>query len=350
MVVVDVIQIKESIREGDFIETQEGLIFDVKGLVHPPNRVIAFLRYYPSPEGKRKRDGITYAKVYHLAERFDILRNRYPQYLYQDPVFGREVQGVPNENVNRVYRPTQVLEHLNNLEHRDTLQQDVVTFANIICESARVKLSALGISGSIQVNLHGPSSDIDLIVYGRRASRAVQLALRRSHLAPEQGITGYHLDNYRQVYNLRWSGTGIPIETMLLVDELKSMHGIFGGYHYFIRAVLDRAEAKEKYGDRTYHQLGQARVQCLITNDRDSLFTPCRYEIDEVEFIEGEQVQNIREIVSFRGRFAEQVKRDEKVIVQGMLERVEVGKKSWVRFILGDRPTDILIPSSLLGV
>ncbi len=45
------------VREGDFIETHEGLVFDVKGLVHPPERVIAFLRYYPSPKGKRKRDG-----------------------------------------------------------------------------------------------------------------------------------------------------------------------------------------------------------------------------------------------------------------------------------------------------
>jgi len=24
------------VREGDFIETNEGLIFDVKGLIHPP--------------------------------------------------------------------------------------------------------------------------------------------------------------------------------------------------------------------------------------------------------------------------------------------------------------------------
>jgi predicted nucleotidyltransferase len=346
--VVDVIPSQFSVREGDFIETKEGLIFDVKGLVHPPNRVIAFLRYYPSPKGKRKRDGINYAKVYHLAERFDILRTQHPQYLYEDPVFGRELQGISIENISRVYCPIESLEDLSNLERRDALQQDVVTFANIICESARLKLSDLGISGSVQVNLHGPSSDIDLIVYGRRAGRAVQLALRRSHLVPEQGISRYRLDTYRPVYNLRWSGTGIPIETMLLADGLKSMHGVFGGHHYFVRAVLDWGEVKEKYGDRMYHQLWQARVKCRITNDRDSLFTPCRYEIDEVEFLEGEKVQGLREIVSFRGRFAEQVKQDEEVIVRGMLERVGEGKKTWVRFILGDRPTDILIPSSLL--
>ena len=67
------------VREGDFVETTEGLIFDVKGLVHPPERVIAFLRYYPSKNGKRERDGQQYDKVYHLAERFDFLKQHYSQ-------------------------------------------------------------------------------------------------------------------------------------------------------------------------------------------------------------------------------------------------------------------------------
>ncbi|MBD3350653.1 MAG: hypothetical protein GF364_04115, partial [Candidatus Lokiarchaeota archaeon] len=33
--------------EGDFIETKESLIFDVKGIKHPKNHVIAYLRYFP---------------------------------------------------------------------------------------------------------------------------------------------------------------------------------------------------------------------------------------------------------------------------------------------------------------
>lgn len=341
------IQSNLPVREGDFIETTEGLIFDVKGCVHPPERVIAFLRYFPSPEGKRKREGKSYDKVYHLAERFDLLRQQYPNYVYYDSIFGRELQGIPKENIQQVYRPIESLDRLIKLENRDALQQDVITFAEIIQQSARVNASELGISGSVQVGLHGPGSDIDLIVYGRRPSRAVQLALRRAQLVPDQGIASYHLETYRPVYNLRWSGTDIPIETMLLVDGLKSMHGIFGGHHYFVRAVLDWNEIEEKYGDRTYQQLGQARATCRITNHNDALFTPCRYEIDEVKFLKGTKVDDVREIVSFRGRFSDQAKQDEEVIVQGTLERVQQGQEQWTRFLLGDRPTDILIPSNL---
>lgn len=337
-----------AVREGDFIETKDGLIFDVKGLVHPPDRVIAFLRYYPSPTGKRRRDGQNYEKVYHLSERFDLLRQHHPHYLYFDQVFDRELQGVPELNIQQIYRPSESLVKLREITNLDSLRQDVVTFAQIIEKAAQIKSDRLGISGSIQVDLHGSTSDIDMIVYGRRASRAVQLALRRAHLVPDQGIAGYHLDTYRPVYNLRWSGTGIPIEKMILVDGLKAMHGVFGGHHYFVRAVIDWKEITEEYGDRTYRQLGYARARCQITQDREGLYTPCRYEINDVEFIKGTRKKNVREIVSFRGRFCEQVRQDEEVIVQGTLERVTHGKESWVRFLLGDHPTDILIPSSLL--
>jgi predicted nucleotidyltransferase len=346
--VVPVITEDINSREGDFLETTEGLIFDVKGLVHPPDRVIAFLRYYPSPSGLRTRNDQKFEKVYHLTQRFDYLRQKYPHYLYNDDVYGQELQGVPHSFVERIYEPQKILLALREREQRDSLQQDVVTFADVIEQTARVPSESLGISGSIQIDIHGPTSDIDLIVYGRREARAVQLAMRRAHLMPEEGISGYRLDTYRPVYNLRWSGTGIPIEKMLAVDGLKSMHGVFGGHHYFIRAIPDWDEIHEQYGDCTYRQLGQARAQCRITNDRDGLLTPCRYEIDNVTFLKGKPVDDVKEIVSYRGRFAEQVRQDEEAVVQGTLEQVECGKEKWVRFVLGSQPTDILLPSNVL--
>ena len=43
--------------EGDLIESKDGVFFDVKGLVHPPKRVIAFIRYVPDLNGNREKDG-----------------------------------------------------------------------------------------------------------------------------------------------------------------------------------------------------------------------------------------------------------------------------------------------------
>ena len=57
-------------REGDLIRTKSNVVFDVKGLLHPPNKVIAFPRFIPSSTGHRKGNGVTYGKVYSLDERF----------------------------------------------------------------------------------------------------------------------------------------------------------------------------------------------------------------------------------------------------------------------------------------
>ncbi len=55
-------------REGDLIRTGDNVIFDVKGLVHPPDKVIAFPRYIPSPDGTRGSPGEMYRKVYNLGD------------------------------------------------------------------------------------------------------------------------------------------------------------------------------------------------------------------------------------------------------------------------------------------
>ncbi|MEM2942776.1 MAG: hypothetical protein QXT81_05080, partial [Candidatus Bathyarchaeia archaeon] len=61
-------------RDRDFIETKEGLLFTVVGNVHPPGRILAYLKYYPAKSGKWSRLGqnferaIKYYDIPHLKE------------------------------------------------------------------------------------------------------------------------------------------------------------------------------------------------------------------------------------------------------------------------------------------
>ncbi len=334
-------------REGDFIETMEGLIFDVKGLVHPPERAIAFLRYYPLETGSRQRAGCTYGKVYKLEDRFEILRKNHPQYLYEDPIFGLKLQGVPLSSIRQVCQPIEVLEQLRNQENRDALQEDTVTLARLIQEASSIEPSKLGISGSILVNLHEPDSDIDLIVYSRQAARAVQRSLRHIHRTKKDGIAGYNQETYQPIFDLRWKSSGLSFEEALEIDSPKAMHGTFYERHYFIRAILDWDEVDETYGDRRYQQIGYARARVRITDHSEGLFTPCSYKIQEVS-IHG--AKKIREIVSFRGRFSEQAQKGDIVVVRGTLEEVLTKNDRWTRFVLGSNPQDILIPEKLVKI
>ena len=90
--------------EGDYIETKENhLFFDVKGLLHPDDRKICFLRFYPDPEGDRVKYDIKYKKVYDLKERYKILKEKFPEYLFFSKELDLELQGVKTNDIKHIY-------------------------------------------------------------------------------------------------------------------------------------------------------------------------------------------------------------------------------------------------------
>jgi len=106
-------------REGDFIETKDDLIFDVKGLIHPPRRIIAFIRYFPSENGDRKRLEKHYGKVYSLSRRYVWLKENLSDYLVYDPIFDEVLCEVPVEDIKKHYAPVETVKRLLKAESLD---------------------------------------------------------------------------------------------------------------------------------------------------------------------------------------------------------------------------------------
>jgi len=141
-------------REGDFVETIEGLFFDVKGLLHPPDRIVAYLRYYPDNRGVRLLGGRRYAKVYDLLQRDRLLERRWPHFLYFDAVQGRKLEGVPLGSVAHVHDPTQRLTCLVGSRRKDALEADAVKLVQDLSHKSGLSYDHFGISGSLLVSLH----------------------------------------------------------------------------------------------------------------------------------------------------------------------------------------------------
>jgi predicted nucleotidyltransferase len=226
-------------REGDLIESKGKLVFDVKGLVHPPDRVVAFIRYVPDPNGSRERDGIRYSKFYTLSKRYDLLKREYPQYLVNDPVFNTLLCEVPIEDVKQHYQPAQGLQDLRNRNNLDDAEKTALQFMEILKENAGVPWSKLGVSGSILVNLHTPSSDIDLIVYGSEIGYRVQAAMKEMLEDKKGPFEAYDLDGLRELFDFRSKDTNVSFEDFVRTDSRKVSHGKFRGKHFFIRFVKD---------------------------------------------------------------------------------------------------------------
>jgi predicted nucleotidyltransferase len=330
--------------EGDLIESKDGVFFDVKGLVHPPKRVIAFIRYVPDLDGNREKDGKRYSKFYSLSKRYDLLKQNYPHYLVNDPVFNTLLCEVPIEEIKKLYQPSIGLQELRNRKNLNQAEKAALKFLEILKKKSGVHWNKLGVSGSILIGLDLLSSDIDLIVYGTKNGYQVAKIMKKMLENKSSCFKAYDENGLKELFDFRSKDTITSFEDFVRTDSRKISHGKFMGKHFFIRFVKNRNEIKEQYGSIIYKTIGYVKIKANIIKDSDSLFTPCCYKIREVRILEGPIIKNIEEIVSFRGRFCEQAKNNENIIAQGKLESVQQkGQCAYYRLLLGAKPTDYMI-------
>ncbi len=331
-------------REGNYIEDSNGVIFDVKGLIHPPDRVIAFPRFIPDLKGNRKRKDITYKKIYALSERYRFLEERFPNYLIYDPVFGERLCEVPKENIKKEYYPASRLQELRNDSKPDELESCALEFIDSLKSYSGVSWSKVGISGSLLARLHTPQSDIDPIIYGESNCLRVNESLKSVMQDEKSSTKVYTQDELRRLYSFRSKDTETSFEDFVATEQRKVLQGKFLQHDFFIRCVKNWNEIKERYGDTVYRKVGYAKIKAKISDDSEAIFTPCRYSVDDVRLLEGEDRKTVKEIASFRGRFCEQARKGETVIAQGKVEKVQ--KKNgdmFFRLLLGGEPSDFMI-------
>jgi len=332
---------KTRAREGDFVETSEGLFFDVKGLLHPPDRIVAYLRYYPHERGARLRGRVRYGKVYDLSKRRRLLEKKWPHYLFYDEVQGRELEGVPIANVFEVHRPAQGLTALLRSARKDRLQSSAARLVGILARESKLPLTSFGISGSLLVGLHSRGSDIDVIVYGAKVSGRVQEALF-ALLEDNEYFHRYGLLDLRKLHARRGLQQAISFRDFAAQERRKVFQGKFFGHDYFVRCVKNLREVTEHYGETRYRPIGKSTVSAQVLDDGESLLTPCTYLLEHVRVLAGVRSHGPREVVSFRGRFAEQARKGESVLARGRLEAVLSGKSRYFRLVVGEGLTDVL--------
>jgi predicted nucleotidyltransferase len=332
-------------REGDLVQIEEKWIFDVKGLVHPPGRVIAFPRYFPDKQGERKKVDLAYKKIYDLQERYKILAEKYPQYLISDPVFGQNLCEIPKEDISYHYDPISFLRNLQGRDQKTNLEKDTLHLIEFIQRQAGVSLNEIGISGSILTQLATPKSDIDLIIYGSANCLKVYQILKTTGERGEDAPRPYALEGLKDLYDFRSQDTKVTFNDFLKTESRKVLQGKFRQRDFFIRCIKDWNEIEEYYGDTVYREIGYAKVKATISDDSEAIFTPCRYLLEDVQTLEGEHFEGIKAIVSFRGRFCEQAKKGETVVAQGKVESLTKtdGNLSF-RLLLGNNKSDFMVP------
>lgn len=333
--------------ESFYIETLEGWYFAVKGMEHPGDRRIAVLRYAPDPdEGERTRGGRRYRRLYGFEEQEEWIRRFCPQYLAYDPVFQTTLQSVPVDRVRTVYDPSRHMQTLAGTARPDPLSRDALGLMRLLQKKAGVPMTAFGITGSLLVGMHTEHSDIDFCVFGAENCRKVSKILGEL-LDAGEGKELCRLDEkgMRDLYSARSAERSLPFKVFEAIEKKKANQGSFRNRTWFARFVRAQDEADCTYGEQKYARLGRSTIRATVKDDRESIFTPCRYVLEEIRGTDSPGLPLPEEIVSFRGRFCEQARAGDRIVASGVLEEVRGPEgKARHRLLLGNYSEDTMAP------
>ena len=336
--------------EGDYIETKESnLIFDIKGLLHPNDRKICFLRFYPDPNGDRIKEGIKYSKIYNLEDRYSLLRAKYPEYLFFSKELDLEVQGVMNQDIKKIYTPREYLQNLKEKKNPSKLELRSKSLCEFFIDKGGIPQDLIGITGSSMVDLDKKGSDIDIILYGTENSHDFQEKLP-TLVGGMSELRKYNISEYKSHFNWRVGGSDISFENFMKSEQRKLHQGKFHGIDYFIRYIKSPNDWKGNYYDYNYTNLGRIRIKALIIDSEDSIFTPCSYKIEPLKVLDKKlssnkiELKDIVEVNSYRARFCEHAREGEMVLVEGKLEKVNYKNSlEYYHILLTDQTIDKML-------
>jgi len=280
------------VRLRDFIETKEHWIFSVVDY-YCGDGARCLLRYIPSPDGERERDGIRFKKM-GFDEAYAFIKKERPEYIDGAMV-------VPLEDITVHYQPHDGLTRILGSDRRVKMMVDALE---------GIDSGQMGITGSKLVSLGAESSDVDFVVYGMEWYRARE-ALRRSIASGK--IDGIDEAGWEKIYGKR--KPELNFEEFYLHERRKGNRCLLDG----VLTDLLFVRSWDQIGGRVCigEDLGMRTITAKVTDASFAFDSPAIYEVDHPE---------ITTVLSFTHTYAGQALAGETIEARGRMERSADGK------------------------
>jgi len=279
----------------DFIQTKEGLIFAVVSYSPHDEKVGCFLRYIPN--------GNDWVKV-DTAEANKLLQQSSPQYLYQSKQFDTTFHAVPVTDIVEHHRPEQRLNSVLGREPDDEIEQKLHKLLPILMHYG-VNSESLGLTGSMLINQQRSTSDIDLVVYGRKAFQQTREAIRQAIL--EQKINELDLSLMNDNYHRR--AGELDFDEFAWHEHRKFNKAAIEGTKFDIGMVCLVNELEQDHSQ--YKKQGKRTIKARLIDDHRAFDFPAYYRVDD---------QDTPEVVSYTHTYVGQAKEGETIEVSGSVE------------------------------
>lgn len=293
----------------DFIQTKEGLVFAVVSYQPHEGKVGCFLRYVRNGGGAWNKIDTEQAN--------QLLQQSYPQYLYQSAQFDAAFHAVAVKDIVEHHRPEERLQHVLQRDPCDKIEQKLHQLIPVLVRFG-ANAGALGLTGSMLINQQRPTSDIDLVVFGRGEFQKTRQALRRALESREIS----DLDLTLMKDNFQRRAGALSFDEFSWHETRKHNKAAIDGTKFDLGMVCLSDEIFHDNGQ--YQKQGTRTITTEVIDDLRAFDFPAVYLVDD---------ELTPEVLSFTHTYVGQAKKGELIEVSGAVERnVATGK---CRLIVG---------------
>ncbi len=304
-------------RDHDIVVDHLMRIYVVVGNLHPPNGLIAYLKYVRSDTKTLWGRGGTYyervLKTYGVKSLHKYLTTH--QELVLDPILNAYVPVVNLMHVRSYYYPElRFKEILSRAE--DELELTVLEFADLLRTNCGHVSDSLGVTGSLLTKTHNVNtSDVDVVMYGCNSSAGFLESIDRfESLRPTQEV----LMRYSKTY-------GIPAEV------LGKIYPPFRGLMVrgkVVNVIFVDDSTQPRYGSEIYVNLLPVELVVEVPGrECTSLYYPSEARVDKVVEVlypkkDALLSDGVESVVSYEGLFSYALYVGGRLRVRGLLQRI----------------------------
>jgi predicted nucleotidyltransferase len=324
-------------RDHDQLKTYDKMLFTVIGNVHPPDRVLAYLKYIPSQNGQNYKRILTRYTIQEIENTLQYLSIFAPQHMVYSERLGFDFSAPLRDNIKEHFKPEKCLQKILT-SGGDILKETATELAVKLSDESDVPIENFGVTGSILLGIHNIKySDIDLTIYGVESAHKVLKTLKTLTNERNGFLKGFSIKDIEKFYVERGVNSYTTYEEYSKIYSRLRTRGFFKEVFFSIHPVKREEEVNEQYSDRRYQRIGEAELEMTVIDMTDSIFYPAKYGVDDIKLIDGIKIKEIRELVSFDGLYSDIANTGERLRAKGIIEKVVTPQKQWFRLVVGTR-------------
>jgi predicted nucleotidyltransferase len=311
------------LRDRDYICDTKGNYLKVLGDNHPSNKLVSYVKYFPSRIPSRKIGKRNYGYNSFVSKSFVILSKDEGRIGYS-PFHGGIVTLTPSNDIGKVFSAQKKIQTiLRNKEYynKQKVGKELIIFLQAIEND--VNLNNVGITGSFLIDAETDASDIDLVCYGKDTYRDLKKIFR-----DKKYINEYKGEFAKRLYKRRM----IHMESMdfskFILQENRKLQGLSLKEDVHINCQPLRDDSNEFFDKIEFDEIGEIDCIAEVVQDKESIYSPAYYGIEVKHIIDslfdsGEQSRkNIVALLSFIGTYAGCFKKGETLFIRGKLVRM----------------------------